>query len=239
MKNKLSVNIDLRILCVVLVLIIAAMFALWRPWQNNNSHRTITVTGTAKITAEPDKYQFNPSYQKTTTDELNAQLATVTTKLKELGVEAKNITVQSSSYGNAQPLTSYTPEKQSTYAYLTIQVSNKDLAQKVQDYIATTGAQGQLTSSPSFSDDKQKQLTEQARDKAIADAKAQAGKTAENIDAKLGKVIEVKDSDNNSGPITIQNGVARGVNLDAKASSPIYAGQQDITFTVQVTFEIK
>jgi uncharacterized protein YggE len=240
MKNKFSLTIDLRILCVVLVLIIATMFALWRPWQDSGSNRRVTVTGTAKVTAEPDNYQFNPSYQKTTTEELNTQLNSVTTKLKELGVASKDITVQSSAYNNPQPLTTYVPDRQSTYAYLTIKVTNKDLAQKVQDYIATTGAQGQLTSSPSFSDDKQKQLTDQAREKAIADARVQAGKTAKNLDAKLGKVIEIKDADDTSnGPINIQNGLAAGANLDAKASTPIYAGQQDVTFTVQVTFELK
>jgi uncharacterized protein YggE len=114
MKNKLSLSVDLRILCVVLVLIIATMFALWRPWQDSGSSRRVTVTGTAKVTAEPDNYQFNPSYQKTTTEELNTQLNSVTTKLKELGVASKDITVQSSAYNNPQPLTTYVPDRQST-----------------------------------------------------------------------------------------------------------------------------
>jgi uncharacterized protein len=245
MNNKLSLSIDLRIVCVALLVVILAMFAIWQPWQSTSSTRKITVTGTAKVTAEPDMYQFSPSYQKATTEELNTQLNTVTVKLKELGVESKHITVQSSAYGSPQPLNDKTttiapaPDRQTNYAYLTIKVSNKELAQKVQDYLATTGAQGQLTSTPSFSDDKQKQLLEQAKEKAIADAKSQGSKTASNLDAKLGKVLEIKDADEYNGPITLEGRSTASVNLDAKASTPIYAGEQDITFQVIVTFELK
>ena len=154
MKNKIMVSIDLRIVCVLLLVIILAMIGIWKPWQaSGGTDRTVTVTGTGKITAEPDYYQFSPSFQKATTAELNTQVNTVTAKLKELGVAEKDIQVQSSAYKSADstsPMIAPAPEKDATYAYLTVKVASKELAQKVQDYIGTTGAQGQLTAYPFF-----------------------------------------------------------------------------------------
>lgn len=236
MNNKLTFSIDLRVVCVLLLVIIVAMLGFWRPWQADAaSDRKITVSGTGKVTTAPDIYQFNPSYQKPTTEELNSTVTTVTDKLKELGVEEKDIQVQSNAYRTLE--ISPIPDQEGTYAYLTIKVDNKELAQKVQDYIATSGATGQLTAYPSFSDEKQRQLKEEARDKAIEDAKSKGDKTAKQVDAKLGKVIEVKDKENNFGNI-----MERGQS-DAKSSaSPsmaIYAGEQDVTFSVEVIFQIK
>ena len=245
MKNKLNLSLDLRIVCMLLVVIILAMTAMWRPWQNSGvSDRTISVTGTGKITAQPDTYQFNPSYQKPTTGELITVITTVTNKLKELGVAEKDIQLQSNAYTDPQPLgdkvmTAPAPEQVGSTAYLTIKVPNKELAQKVQDYITTTGAEGQLTPQPTFSDEKQKELKDQARAKAIDDAKAQASKTANNLGAKLGRVVEVKDSTEFGGIYSLEAGSSRGTAQDTVTTLPIFPGEQNITFAVQVTFEIK
>lgn len=245
MNNKFTFSIDLRVICVLLVVIIVAMLGFWRPWQADaSSARKITVTGTGKVTATPDSYQFNPSYQKSSTEELNSTVTAVTDKLEELGVEEKQIQVQSSAYknsdGGAEVLIAPAPQRDQTYAYLTIKVANKELAQKVQDYIATTEASGQLTAYPSFSDEKQKQLKEEARDKAIADAKSRGDKTAQQIDAKLGKVIEVKDQENQFGfPMPMTAVAEDSARSSTSAATSIYAGEQDITFTVEVIFQIK
>lgn len=245
MKNKLTLSIDLKIVSVLLLAIIVAMLAIWQPWQTDDSNtRTITVSGTGKVTAQPDTYQFNPTYQKATTEEVNTTVSTVTAKLKELGVEDKHIQVQSSAYrtmtGAAEPMIAPAPDRNTASAYLTIKVSNKELAQKVQDYIATTGAEGQLTANPSFSDDKQKQLKEEARNKAIADAKSKADKTAQQVNAKLGKVLEVKDSDNDFGILMKTNAASDAISsAEGNSGLSIYAGEQDISFTVEVVYQIK
>lgn len=251
MKNKLILTLDLRVVCVVLVLVVFGMLATWRPWQDSTAvTRTISVTGTGKVTAEPDYYQFNPTYQNSNADtaaaisELNAHLKTVTDKLKELGVQDKDIQVQSSSYDAPKPASAeylIAPVQSATSAYLTIKVPNKELAQKVQDYLATTDATGQSTPYPSFSDDRQKELKSQAREKAIADAKTQAEKTAQNLGAKLGKVVEVKDSaDTTIFPYqdSVSSSSAEPAR-DIATSLPIYPGEQDVSFTVQTVFEIK
>lgn len=246
MKNKLNLSIDLRIVCLLLLIIIVATLAIWRPWQASGvSERTISVTGTGKVTATPDIYQFNPSYQKPTTDELNSTITTITNKLKELGVKEKDIQLQSNAYGESKPLTDKridiapAPEQQGSTAYLTIKVPNKELAQKVQDFIVTSGAEGQITPQPAFSEEKQKQLKEEARDKAIDDAKAQASKTANNLSAKLGRVVEVKDSTEFGSVYPYQEGRSMMTAQDTASTLPIFSGEQSVTFAVQVTFEIK
>ena len=242
MNHKFTLSVDLRIVCLALVAVIIIMFGLWQPWDTNTQKRTITITGSGKVTATPDSYQFNPSFQKATTPELNTQVATVTSKLKELGVADKDITVQTSAFSNPVKISiAPAPDQNYSYAYLTISVPTKELAQKIQDYIATTDAQGQLTPYPNFSDDKQKQLKEQARDAAILDAKSQASKTATGIGAKVGKVIELKDNDNNYDILVNEGGQGQKAMPAVSDSNnlPIYPGEQDINVSVRVVFEIK
>ncbi len=239
MNQKFTFSIVLRIVSGLLLLIIVIMCALWQPWDTSDTKRTISITGTGKISAAPDTYQFNPSFQKPTSAELNAQVKTVTDKLKELGVAEKDITLQTSaSSGSKEMMVAPAPPQDSNYAYITIKVSNKELAQKVQDYISSTDAQGQLTPYPIFSDDKQKQLKDEARQKAIADAKSQAAKTASGVDAKVGKVIEIKDADGTFAIPMLESGSARD-SASSSTSLPILAGEQEVSFSVQVVFELK
>jgi uncharacterized protein YggE len=244
MNNKMSLTLDFRVISAVLLVIIAVMLGFWQPWEDTSVKRTITVTGTGKVTAEPDYYQFNPTYSKSTTAELNTHITDVTKKLKELGVADKDILLQSSAYdtpkvsSDASLIAPAPPETDSNVAYLTIKVTGKELAQKVQDYIATTEAEGQLTPYPMFSDDKQKELKNQAREKAIADAKDQAQKTAEGVGAKVGKATEIKDTDDGYGFPLLESGSTADA-MTVSASLPIYPGEQDVTFTIQATFEIK
>lgn len=242
MNQKLTLSLDLRLVCAALLAIIAVMLGLWQPWDSNTARRTISVTGTGKITATPDNYQFNPSFQKATSAELNAQVAAVTARLKELGVAEKDISLQSSSFSAPKTMIAPAPEQDANYAYITIKVSTKELAQKVQDYITTTDAEGQLTPYPNFSDDKLKQLQEEARDKALTDAKTKAVKTAGNLNAKLGKVVEFKDAENSFGVYPLagsEKAIDSAERPSVQGSVPIYPGEQEISVSVQAVFEIK
>jgi len=62
--NKLNLSVDLRLVVILLLVVIIGMFVMWKPWSTTtNDARTITVTGEAKISAEPDEYTFQPSYE--------------------------------------------------------------------------------------------------------------------------------------------------------------------------------
>jgi uncharacterized protein YggE len=125
---------------------------------------------------------------------------------------------------------------------LTIKVSDKELSQKVQDYLVTTSPFGQVTPYASFSDEKRKSVESSVRSKAIADAKSNAEQTASELGLKVSKVVSISDPQNGvvMPMFTKAADMAVGVaEAGTQSSLPVLSGKQDITYVVQVTFELK
>jgi uncharacterized protein YggE len=246
-KSKVNFSFDLRAIIALLLAVIIIMLVLWKPWQANSAatDRTIDVTGEATITAEPDEFVFYPNYQfKNDSKEVALGEATtksnmIVAKLKELGVADNKIKVDTSGFE-----TIYMPRETAevpTYTMqLTVTVSSKEEAQKVQDYLVTTTPSGSVSPQGSFSDAKRKELEDQARDKATKDARDKADKSARNLGFKVGKVKTVTDGAGFSG-ITPMS--ARGVavdTLEAKSSSlPVQPGENELSYSVQVTYYLR
>jgi len=243
--KKITVSLDLRWVVVALLAVIIAMLVLWMPWTSDSTSRTITESGQATVKAEPDSFTFNPQFTRKGEDkaaiqnELTELSNTVISKLKELGVEEKNITISSQTYDNF-----YIDEngQQVSTLSLTIEVDNKDLAQTVQDYLVTVTPDGSLTPYPTFSTEKRKELEQQAKTEALKDAKSRAERTVAEINAKLGKVIKVEDQV--SGGVMPYYADGRAVAEDLSLSTPssslmVLSGEQEISYTVSVTYEIR
>ncbi len=240
--NKTSFTVDFRIVSAVLLAVIVLMVGVWQPWKGT-SKRTIDVSGEATVKSEPNAYIFYPSYEKKGTDrstiqaELSSQVTDVIAKLKELGVSESDIALTTSTYDN------YWTEgtDQVTSSSLTITLENKDLVQKVQDYLLSTSPTGQITPQASFTDAKRKTLETEARSAAITDAKAKAERTASELGMKLGKVVTI--SDPQSGIIMPMAAEAKSsIALDATSGStslPILSGKQEVNYNIQVTYELK
>jgi len=220
---------------------------LWsQPWSGANTNaetRKITVVGDATIETEPDEFQFSPYFQETGTDKniLKESLTTKTNdavaKLKELGVEERDIRVDASSYDYW-----YAVEDQESpmTVSLNVAVSNKELAQKVQDYFQTLDLNGQLTPFPAFSKEKQKELDAQVVEKATEDAKKKAEAQVRTLGAKLGKVIEVKQGIDYGSPITLDMMSGSELNgTEERSSLPVLPGENEYTQSVTVTYELK
>ena len=120
-------------------------------------------------------------------------------------------------------------------------MDNKELSQKVQDYLLTTNPKGSITPQPSFSTAKQKELEDKARTEAVADARKRADTTANGLGTKIGKVLEI--SEGNSGgvyPISMMGGAAMSADGSVeKQSLAIQPGQDEFSYTVSVTFALK
>ncbi|HEX5743870.1 MAG TPA: SIMPL domain-containing protein, partial [Candidatus Saccharimonadales bacterium] len=79
---------------ILLLVIIAIMVFMWKPWEPNikASQRTIAVTGSATVSATPDEYVFSPNYRFTNADkqtalnELTGKSEEIIKRLKSLGV---------------------------------------------------------------------------------------------------------------------------------------------------------
>ena len=245
-KLNLKLSLDYKIISIVLLAVILLMLALWRPWAASGvSDRTINVTGKATLKAEPDEYVFNPSYQFSNTnkelalEQLTKKTEEVAAKLKELGVPENKIKTTANAYD--YPV-AYSEKRDGEYGYssiITITVSNKELAQKVQDYLITTGPIGSVTPYPGFSDVKQKELEDQARDQATKDARAKADQSAKNLGFRVGKVKEVSDGEGFDGVIPLgRESLAAGAE-DTASKLELYPGENELTYSVTVVYYVR
>lgn len=232
---------------VALAVLLVAMIIIWQPWVPKiaGAGRSISVTGTATITAAPDQYVFSPSYDFTSSTKQTA-LANLSTKsdqivgkLKALGVANKDIKTNASGYtdyGYYQPVY----DGNNTYTLsLTVTVTDQKLAQKVQDYLVTTSPTGEVTPNVSFSTAKQRELQNQARTKAEADARSQADQSAANLGFSVGAVKSVTDNNSNNFPI-FYNGVASAAgDMATPKSLSLQPGQNDLSYSVTVVYFIQ
>ncbi len=243
--NKLV--IDMKWVSVVLLLALIGLTIWTKPWDMGSS-RTISVTGEGTITAVPDEFQFNVTYQKTAAAvaDANSQVAAigneVVKKLKELGLNDKQIKTNLSSnpsYEIAPDRSGSTKEYSSAYI-IAVKVENKEQAQKVQDYLATTPVQYSYSPNATFSAATQDKLEDEAREKAIANARKKAEKTAQELGVKVGRVVSVSDLVQSGGPITLMADKATSSASAERVVAPtIEAGSQDLTFTLNVTYQIR
>ena len=242
---KLTIKLSWSLVCILLVITNLVTVFYWKPWSTTSSlTRKISVTGEATIKAVPDEYVLSPYFEfanadrAKATEELSKQSAGITAKLKELGVRDDQIKSNTNGYdryySNAVPVDNSANTLQLQY---TITVLDKDIAQKVQDYLLTLKPKGQISPQAQFSDTKRKDLENQARDKAVIDANSKADKTAKLLNAKVGKAITVSEG-NAGGPITY--GISDMSVKSSAASGPVVQpGQNDFSYSVSVEYELK
>ena len=244
-KTTIKLSVDFRVVSAVLLAVILVMTFLWQPWRglSGTSDRTVRVTGTATIKAEPNEYLFMPTYEFKNAKK-SVGLAAMTAKnnevvagLKKLGVEDKDIKNNSNNYQTYSYPGKPETDEQVYHLSLTVTVATKEMAQKVEDYLLTTEPSGQVTPMGQFSDVKKKELEDQARSQASQDAKAKADKSAKDLGYRLGRVKSVEDGQGFGGPITLEG---RSVAVDsAGASLAIQPGQEEIVYTVTVTYYVR
>ncbi len=243
--QKLSVSLDYRWISIGLVAVIAVMLFVWKPWGAKTSDRTIDVTGQTTVSARPDEFVFYPSYQfensdkQTAVKQMTAKSNELVSALKKLGVPDKGIKTNSSSW--SYPIYANGTESDPTYTLqLTVTVGSDDLAQKVQDYLLGTSPSGTVTPQANFSENKRKELENEARGKASQDARKKAEQSAENLGFKLGAVKAVNDGSGFgiSYPAT-GYGFDMKVEDSARASMTIQPGENELSYSVTVTYYIR
>lgn len=249
-SNKFNLSVDLRIIIIVLLLVIGGMLAAWRPWQartTQDDNRTVSVTGEAKLQADPDEFAFYPSYQFKNKDkdaglaELTKKSDEVIKKLKELGVADSKIKQSSNGYNYSNYYFDQSTGQNNYTLSLTITLDNKDQAQKIQDYLVSTAPMGMISPQASFSDKKRKELEAQARDEATKDARSKADQSAKNLGFKIGAVKSVNDGAGfNGGPVPLSAQASAAIAEDtAKSSLAVQPGQNDLSYSVTVVYYLK
>lgn len=252
--KSVTIRLDLRLLCAVLILVIIGMLAVWQPWtERANNKKTVTVTGQATLEETPDEYVFMPNFNASAATSAEA-VAQVTKKgnevvdaLKKMGIHEDQLTTRVDNYATDNgggPELQIAPAQPNrpggaitAFYYINCKVKDKAVAQKVTDYLASSGATGGVTPQADFSLETRSQLDTHVRQKAIQDAKSKAETEARELNVRLGEVVSVSEEPSPGGMPA----------LDAKAetsagnsgSPPVLTGTQRITLIITVTYSIK
>lgn len=218
---------------------------------------TITVTGTGEVFAIPDTGQFSFSVieegktvkdaQEKATKKMNAILDAV----KEMGIEDKDVkTTGYNSYPKYEYQTAgvcsqgYCPPGKSVLTgyevsqTISIKIRNTEKAGEALTKVGTLGASN--ISGLNFVTDDLDKVQMEARDEAIADAKAKAEELAESLGVKLVKIVSFYENNGNPTPMYYAMGAADGA-MSAKAESAprLPVGENETVSSVSITYEIR
>ncbi len=213
---------------------------------NTNQQTGISVSGQGIVYVTPDivNLQLGIQAQAATVADAQSQAATamnnVLAALAANGVAKADIQTQNYSI---QQTTRYDNVKQQDIStgyqvinYVNVKVRDVTKAGVILD--AVTAAGGDLTrvNSVQFSLNDPTSANNQARDQAMADAKATASQLASDASVKLGNPLSISESE--VSPISKMYASDMAV-PSASGSTTINSGELEITVSVQVTYAIQ
>lgn len=202
--------------------------------------RQVSVLGHGEVKARPDTATIQigidaeAANAKDALAQNNAQAQAFQQKLAELKIDAKDIQTSnfsiSPTYGNdGRQVTGYRVSN-----IVTVTIRNLDSAGTLLDQVVQAGANNIYGMSFSVADTQK--LMEQARQAAMADAKARATQLATAGGASVGDVLIISENVN-APPVPmpmLDRAAAQGA-----PSVPVQAGEQSISVDVQATFALR
>jgi len=248
----------------ILIFLVGQLAYQERSLQQQNANQ-ITVSGEGKVYVKPDVAIISlgvtsqaptvAEVTKANTDKMNSVIATV----KELKVNEKDIL--STNYSLTPVYETYTTPVVVPMMYplnvsgetvksatnivgykleQNIQVKIRDFTTVGDIIVKTTTNGANLVGDLQFTIDNPEQFREQARAEAIKKAKVNAKNLSKESGVDLGKLINVYEN-YNSYPM-MYNSVAKGMGEsapDAVSVPTIQPGQQEISLTVNLTYQVK
>lgn len=210
-----------------------------------NQRDTITIEGEGKVTSKPTLAQITvglyseggdvPVVQAENTRKVNAMIAA----LKDVGIAEADL--QSSGY-NISPKYEYKDGSQRVIGYAVsqnLEVKVRDLG-KVGTVLSRMGQVGaNQVSGVNFTIDDPTSVKQEARRKALEDARLKAGELAKALDVEIVRVVTFSESGANPPPMPFYRTEALSA---APASAPtpdIQPGSLDTMSHVSVTYEIR
>ncbi|MDH3024143.1 SIMPL domain-containing protein [Gordonia alkanivorans] len=208
-----------------------------------DQQRSVTVVGTGQVSGAPDTLRADIGVEATAGDvttalnETSEKVRAVTDSVVDAGVERKDVATQQVSVTPqySSPAPGGSSQISGYMATNSIRVTIRDIskASTVLSAAATAGGDNTRISNVSFTIDDDSQLLKEAREAAFDDARGRAEQYASLADDSLGKVLTIKETTSGqeqpASPGTFERDVAA-------SPVPIEPGEQELTFTVTVTF---
>ncbi len=208
--------------------------------------RVISVSGIGEVKTRPDMATVSTGVvteAATAKDALaknNAAMAAVVAALKNAGVAEDDI--QTSNFSVSPKYPPYQPNQTTAPRIVGYTVSNqvtaavKDLKKLGAMLDTLVQAGSNQINGISFDVDEPKPLVDDARKKAVADARAKAELYAAAAGVSLGRVVQISESSAVMPPQPMYRMAAAPA---AAESVPIAAGQQTVTANVSIVYEIQ
>lgn len=220
--------------------------------QNQNQ---ITVTGTGKVYAKPDVAIVSlgvtttattvADVTKANTDKMNAVIAAVKAlKIDEKDIQTTNYSLTPNYEIQPVPMVySYPARSSNNIIGYTLE---QDIQVKIRDFTkigdilsAGTTSGANVVGDLQFTIDSPEQFKDQARARAIAEAKTNAKNLAKESGINLGKIINVYEN-NYYMPTTYNSAKAMGAGVADSAPTPvIQPGQQEVDVTINITYQVR
>jgi len=238
---------------VIVFFILLFVFAKWGPAINfSTTTQTkgdpFVVQGTGKSIVSPDIAKVDLGIQESGTDlktvqnTVDTKSQTLTSKLKLLGIDTKDIkTVSYSVY----PQYDYTTPTQKITGYQVAtgyEVTIRDFT-KINDILGNATSFGANTIGNvnfDLSDDLKNQKLEEARVQAVIDAKTKAEGLAKASGITLGKIINVsEETPSNIQPMMTSGAAGGGVTDKAVTPPSVQTGTTELDVTISLSYEVR
>ncbi len=250
-QNKILSLYSLLLLVTLLFLWVINYFNISYPLTITQKQASgeLAVVGVGKVDIVPDTASVDlgiVNNDAKTIDEAQSKINSVNNSIvenvKQLGIGAGDIKTSNYSItpnydyskGGTGVITGYNGNT-------TVTIKVKDTAKLPQVIEAGTKGGANQIMGTNYSIDKPENYQEQARQKAIDNAKEQAQKLASQLGIKLGKVTNIVESTNSPGPLPmLYSKEAMGMGGGTNAPVPdLQPGTQTITSTVTLYFDKK
>ena len=238
------------------VFLLAETLLTLKAWHAHDlATDSISVTGQGEVYAVPDVASFSFGVSADAVNVADAQTSvtksmdTILSDLKNLGIEEKD--VQTNDYSitpkykytsgictsNGCPPSQPIPDGYTVTHSVLVKVRKTADAGKALAAVGTKGATN--VSGISFTIDDPNLTQDQARAKAIDNAKAKAEELAKHLGVHLGRVIGYSDT-NANGPYPMYDSAAGSSMKTMSAVAPtLPVGQNKVTANVTVSYEIR
>ena len=237
----------------LVVLIIAFGAFYLKPWQTKPAE-TISVAAQGQAQAIPNIAKIAASIESKNPKldqarQGNAQkVSKIIAELKKLGVDEKDIKTQFISGGPGYGIMPYETQSQifppppisKTSQFTTtleITIRNFDNTDEIIAALTQNGATNLYGPNLTLSDEAQETAKSKAREKAVDAARKKAQELAKLSGRKLGKATKISEQGDYGIPPVIY---AQGGEIELKQkAAQIQPGQNEVTITLQVDFELK
>lgn len=209
---------------------------------------TITVTGEGTIQIAPDIAELSfgvttgvQTTAKIASDNVAMDMQNILTAVKAVGVLEKDITTESYQLNPSYDWTDGRQRLRGYEATQSLRVKVRDLG-KVGDVLsAATDHGANQAGGVQFTLDNPEGKQDEARTEAIANAKKKAEALASQLGQSLGEVQSF--SENGGGwypqPMMMARDIGPGIGGGAETKAVLPSGEQDLTVTVTITYELK